>query len=142
MLLGDGWIRPRLLLPWRLLLHRIHPLPPRLRPALKKSARITRHHQELFPLLSRRRCPTIIARRETYLVLLILGHKVVHVRFSLGKLHLVHTLASVPGARKTERRERMRISNSYQTKSRRICYSYQSSCCYSLPRTSEGKLFF
>merc|ERR1711939_956308 len=30
------------------------------------------------------------------LVLLVLGHKVVHVRLSLGELHLVHTLTGVP----------------------------------------------
>merc|ERR1719460_654622 len=30
------------------------------------------------------------------LVLLVLGHKVVHVGLSLGELHLVHTLTSVP----------------------------------------------
>merc|ERR1712039_157884 len=30
------------------------------------------------------------------LVLLVLGHEVVHVRFRLGELHLVHALASVP----------------------------------------------
>ena len=30
------------------------------------------------------------------LVLLVLGHKVVHVGLGLGELHLVHTLASVP----------------------------------------------
>ena len=30
------------------------------------------------------------------LVLLVLGHKVVHVGLGLGKLHLVHTLTSAP----------------------------------------------
>merc|ERR1712029_306922 len=30
------------------------------------------------------------------LVLLVLGHQVVHVGLGLGELHLVHTLASVP----------------------------------------------
>merc|ERR1711907_338200 len=30
------------------------------------------------------------------LVLLVLGHKVIHVGLSLGELHLVHTLTSVP----------------------------------------------
>ena len=30
------------------------------------------------------------------LVLLVLGHQVVHVGLSLGELHLVHALASVP----------------------------------------------
>ena len=35
------------------------------------------------------------------LVLLVLGHQVVHVRLRLRELHLVHTLASVPDTAKT-----------------------------------------
>ena len=31
-----------------------------------------------------------------YLVLLVLGHEIVHVGLGLGELHLVHALASVP----------------------------------------------
>lgn len=35
-------------------------------------------------------------RDRGLLVLLVLGDKVVHVRFSLGEFHLVHTFARIP----------------------------------------------
>ena len=40
------------------------------------------------------------------LVLLVLGHQVVHVRLRLRELHLVHTLARVPDTAKNRGKKR------------------------------------